>query len=208
MKRTTLILLIATFAYFFGAQAQESTKLDSLQFLLNEANHKDSIDYLMLIGEEHFLAENYSTSLDYFFTSLKLAEAIHHINGSANAANSIGRVYYNMENFEQGLKYFNMALKYFQLNDDEQGEGGAYNNIALIYYEIDSINLAIEYYKLALEIKEKEGDKLDIAAIHHNMGLVYISQKSLMKLFKALLHPEKYLLSLVMIGMPQILQII
>ena len=116
MKRTTLIVLITTFACFVGAQAQESTKLDSLQSLLNGANQKDSIDYLMLIGEEHFLAENYSTSLDCFFTSLKLAEAIHYINGSANAANSIGRVYYNMENFEQGLEYFNMPLKYFKLN--------------------------------------------------------------------------------------------
>ena len=125
MKRTTLIFLITTLACIFGAQAQENTRLDSLQTLLNGANHKDSIDYLMLIGEEHFLAENYSTSLDYFFTSLKHAEAIDHINGSANAANSIGRVYYNMENFEQGLEYFNMALKYFKSNDDEQGEGGA-----------------------------------------------------------------------------------
>ena len=196
MKRTTLIVLIATFACFFGAQAQESTKLDSLQSLLNGANQKDSIDYLTLIGEEHFLAENYSTSLDYFFTSLKLAEAIHYINGSANAANSIGRVYYNMENFEHGLEYFNMALKFFKLNDDERGEGGAYNNIALIYYEIDSINLAINYYKLALEIKEKEGGKLDIAAIHHNMGLVYMSQKKFDEAVQSLVASRKIFVEL------------
>lgn len=176
MKRTIIVAALFILIDLSGVCAQNFAKIDSLENLLQEANQPDSIKYLLLIGENYFTAEDYSTSLDYFFSCLKLSEAINNVTGSADAANNIGRVYYNMENFSEGLEFFNKALNYFTVNNDEEGQGGVLNNIALIYYELDSIDLAIDNYSKALEIKKKYKDTLDIGAISHNLGLVYMNE--------------------------------
>jgi signal transduction histidine kinase len=169
------ILAIAIFLFvFLDAESQENTRIDSLQNLLHSASKADSIELLLVIGEEYYLGENYPASLDIFFTCLKLSESIHNSTRSADAANDIGRVYYDMENFSAALTYYNKALEYFIINKDEARQGGVFNNIALIYYEIDSIDLAIDYYHKALEIQEKYGDKINIASIYHNLGLIYM----------------------------------
>jgi len=176
MNKTNIIAILLLLIRLFGANAQSSDKIDSLKNLLQSAKQGDSIKYLLLIGENYYNAEDYSTSLGYFFSCLKYSESINNTTGSADAANNIGRVYYNMENYTQGLQYFNKALNYFNLLNDEEGQGGVLNNIALIYYELDSINPAIINYEKALDIKKKYNDTLDIGAISHNLGLVYMNQ--------------------------------
>lgn len=176
MKKIGITLVL--FFYFISGvvEAQESNQLDSLKNFLATANQKDSCYLLIDIGEIYFAEEDYSTSLDYFFSALKLSEGIHYTKASADAANSIGRVYYNLENFTDGLEYFKKAHDYFRENEDEQKRGGVLNNIALIYYEIDSTEKSIEYYNKALTIKKEFKDTLNIGAIHHNLGLVYMNQ--------------------------------
>lgn len=196
MKKHIFIIILFLFIGHLRTVAQEKSRLDSLQNLLNQADQIDSIKYLLLIGEEHFLAEDYSTALNIFFSCLKHAEAIHNVQGIADAANNIGRVYYNMENFPQGLEYFNKAKQNFELKDDEQSLGGIYNNIALVYYEMDSIDLAVTYYKQALVIKMKYEDKLDIAAISHNLGLVYMNQNKFDDAVKSMVSSRKIFLEL------------
>lgn len=196
MRRIIFISTFLLFVSLFSANGQENAKLDSLQNLLEGVNQTDSVKYLMLIGEEYFISENYSKALDYFFPSLKLSEAKYELKGVAAASNSIGRVYYNMENYEEGLIYFNEALNNYQEIDDEEGIGGVLNNLALIYYELDSINLAVENYQKALEIKKKYDDKLDLATIYHNLGLVYINQKNFSKGINNLVSSRKIFLEL------------
>lgn len=196
MRRIIFISTFLLFVSLFSANGQENAKLDSLQNLLEGVNQTDSVKYLMLIGEEYFISENYSKALDYFFPSLKLSEAKYELKGVAAASNSIGRVYYNMENYEEGLIYFNEALNNYQEIDDEEGIGGVLNNLALIYYELDSINLAVENYQKAFEIKKKYDDKLDLATIYHNLGLVYINQKNFSKGINNLVSSRKIFLEL------------
>lgn len=177
MKRTFIISALILLFISFEISSQTISKVDSLNNLLINANQEDSITLIIDIGEVYFVAEDYSTSLDYFFTALKLSEAVGNSISSADASNSIGRVYYNLENYKMGLEYFQKAHEYFIINGLEQKRGGVLNNIALIYYEIDSINLAIEYYNKALVIKKEYKDTLNIGAIYHNLGLVYMNQK-------------------------------
>ncbi len=180
----------------FGAKSEGISTLDSLQNLLKEASQKDSINYMMQIGEEHFTSEHYAKALYYFFPCLKYYNEKNDIDGVADASNSIGRVYYDMENHKQSLDYFIKALSHYKKNNDETGAGGVLNNLALIYYEIDSIDLAIDNYQRALKIKEKYDDKLDIAAIQHNLGLVYINQKNYLKAIENLVSSRSIFLEL------------
>jgi tetratricopeptide (TPR) repeat protein len=196
MKRISIVHILVLLACFFGARAQDTSKLDSLRSLLHDANQIDSAKYIMFIGEEYFDFENYSLALEDFFTSLKIYEAIDDLNGIADASNSIGRVYYNMENFQEGLVYFSKALNYYEKIGDETSTGGVLNNLALIYYEIDSIDSAIEYYQKALVIKEKYDDKLSVAAIYHNLGLVYMNQKKFANAIENLVSSRKIFLEL------------
>ena len=179
MRKDFLLIILFLFTSLLTVNAQDQSKLDSLNNLLQSANQEDSIDYLLQIGLQHFDAENYSTSLEYFFSCLKLTERTNHKSGSPDAENSIGRVYYNLDNFKMALEYYNRALDSYQKLDDEESIGGVLNNLALVYYEIDSIDKAIEFYNLALEIKKKYNDTLNIGAISHNLGLVYNSQGKL-----------------------------
>src|SRR5210317_1169371 len=136
MKNTTIALILFLFIIPNWAEAQISNPIDSLKNLLSNANQEDSAYLLMDIGEIYFNEEDYATSLDYFFSALKVSEAINHTTASADAANSIGRVYYNLENFMEGLEYFKKAHDYFREDEQEQKRGGVLNNIALIYYEL------------------------------------------------------------------------
>ncbi len=196
MKRILVISIFISLAGFYGTKAQNNTILDSLQNLLKEANQTDSAKYLLLIGEQYFIAENYSKSLDHFFPSLKRYEAKDDLDGIADASNNIGRVYYNMDNFEVALGYFSKALNYYEQIGDETSSGGVLNNLALIYYELDSIDLAIVNYQKALVIKEKFDDTLNIAAIYHNLGLVYINQKNFSKAIENLVSSRNIFLEL------------
>ena len=160
------------------AIGQNQQKLDSLKNQLTDCTSDDSILFLVLVGEEYFQSDDFSTALECFFLSLKLAESQGNIEGIADAANSIGRVYYDMESYKDALEYFNRAYVDYQEIGSEQDQGGALNNMALIYYELDSTDLAVKYYEEALAIKEKFNNKLDLAAIKHNLGLVYLNQKN------------------------------
>ena len=176
MKRVLVTSIFLSLIAFSGIKAESISNLDSLNNLLIHANKEDSIGIIIEIGEEYFLNEDYSISLDYFFSALKISEAIGDISAASDAANSIGRVYYNLDNFSQGLEYFKKAHEYLLQTDREQKRGGVLNNIALVYYELDSIDLAIENYNKALVIKKEFQDTLNIGAIYHNLGLVYMNQ--------------------------------
>lgn len=196
MAKIITLLLLLVISCPFGATAQENSTLDSLQYLLKEANQKDSINFLMQIGEAYFTSEQSAKALDYFFPSLKYYKEKDDIDGIADASNSIGQVYYDVENYAPSLVYFNQALEHYKKNNNETGAGGVLNNLALIYYEIDSIDLAIDNYQLALKIKEKYNDKINIAAIQHNLGLVYINQKNYLKAIENLVSSHKIFLGL------------
>ncbi len=173
-------LLLSVFALSFcilPVHSQSAQKVDSLKSLLNEASRDDSIRLLYDLGYVYFTAEDYTTSIDYYFSSLKLAEELQSQKKAADAANSIGSVYYNTENFKNALWYYQKALTYFRAAGDEKKIGGVYNNIALVYYELDSIDKAIDYYKQALVIKKKSNEQLEVGAIYHNLGLVYMYTK-------------------------------
>ncbi len=196
MKKYFFITILLLFVGDNGFAAEEGIKQDSLQNLLQNASQKDSIKYLMAIGQDYFISEDYAKSLDYFFLSIKLSEAQSEPAGTADASNSIGRVYYEMGNFKQGLVYFNNSLNLYELLNDNERMGGVLNNLALIYYEIDSIDQAIEYYNKALELKKVNGNKLDIAAIYHNLGLVFIQQNKFDQAIENLISSRKIFIEL------------
>jgi len=181
--------MIRKFLLFFGfitllsfdLIGQENTRIDSLKNLLEQSTKSDSVEVLLLLGEEYYLDEDYPKALNTFFTSLKLAESLNNSTRTADAANNIGRIYYEMENYEEALRYYDRALNYFIINKNEQKQGGVYNNIALIYYEMDSMEQAIKYYNDAIAINKKYGRELDLATIYHNLGLVFMNSHQYQK---------------------------
>ncbi len=174
MQRYLFILL--TFIYSATA-LRASDKVDSLRNMLIGASVEDSIRVFNVIGDQFFNEEDYKNSIEYFFSSLNLAEANNYIDGAADASNNIGSVYYNTENFPEALSYYNKSLGYYLKTNNEERQGTVYNNLALVYYEIDSLDKAINYYKKALGIKKKFDLTRDVGAILHNLGLVYMHTK-------------------------------
>ncbi|MDZ7605778.1 MAG: tetratricopeptide repeat protein [Cyclobacteriaceae bacterium] len=184
-----LFILITSFGVGITSQAAE--KVDSLRNLLANASIEDSIRLFKDIGEEYFNEEDYKNSIDYFFSSLNLAETYNNIGGAADASNSIGSVYYNTENYPKALTYYDKALDYYRKTANEERQGTVYNNLALVYYETDSLDKAIGYYNNALRIKKKFDLKLDVGAILHNLGLVYMHTKNFSASIKNLMEARE-----------------
>jgi hypothetical protein len=67
-----LFILVTFIGIDFTANAVE--KVDSLRNLLAQAAVEDSIWLFKEIGEVYFDEENYKNSIDFFFSSLNLAE--------------------------------------------------------------------------------------------------------------------------------------
>jgi len=189
-----LFILISFIGVSMSLHAAD--KIDSLKNMLASASIEDSIRVYKEIGEVYFNDEDFKNSIDYFFSSLKLAETYNKSGGAADASNSIGSVYYNTENLPNALSYYIKALSYYRQANNEERQGTVYNNLALVYYEMDSLNEAISFYTKALKIKKKYGLQRDVGAILHNLGLVYMHTKDFNSAIKNLMEAREIFIEL------------
>ena len=114
--------------------AQDQAKLDSLNGLLESAEHDTTrAKLLRKIGLVYYYVGENETTLDYWTKSLNLYEELGNKKGIANSLNNIGIIYDNQGNYKQALDYYSKSLKRQEEIGNKRGIAALLNNIGIIY---------------------------------------------------------------------------
>ncbi len=135
-------------------------------------------------GESWLNRSDYSTALDYFEQSLKIAYEIDAKKRIGITLDAIGRVYYRQGISDSALNYYNRSLEIKKVAGDKKGIAKTLNNIGMIHYQEGNIAAAIENFSRSLSVKEELGDKRGAATTLNNIGVIYSNQKDYVQSFK------------------------
>ena len=183
--------------------------LNALSFNYNSSNPDEGIKYGQqelalatkldwkkgIASANNALGTNYDTKSDfpkalgYFFTSLKMYEAIGDKRSVATVNGNIGITYAHQGDYPKVLEYFSKQLKADQEIGFNEGIAQVTCNIGNVYYTQGNYPAALEYYFNGLKIAEDIHNKNVSGDVTENIGSVYQaennSQKALDYFFKA-----------------------
>lgn len=146
--------------------------------------HKQSLEYYSdnereeakiynKIGLLYYIIGNNSSSLNYQFKSLNIANKLKDIDFEADIYNNIGMAYCNAKKYDESIKFYNKSLSIFKNNKDTLSIIHLENNIAIIYNYKKEYTKSLEYYERIVSNYKKfeHFDEYSIP-INNNMGLV------------------------------------
>ena len=161
----------------FGLYAQDLSKVDSLQYLI-ETSKNDSIKvYLNVAISREYAKKEVLVSLEYGEKALEIAEKSKNPKYISYALFNLGVQFFQQGVMELAIPYF---LRYLDINkalDDEKAIAYAMTNIGAIYLQIKELDKASEYFENSLEIFEKiyadsEKPGKEIISIYNNLGVI------------------------------------
>ncbi len=160
-------------------KAQEQSKLDSLNVLLETApNDSVRIYQLVNISREYY-TNNIPMSLEFAQKALTLAEKGKDENLVAYSLFNLGRSYFNQGFLEISTKYFYRYLDIQKAINNSRGTAYALVNLGAIHLQLKQFEKSREFFEHGLETlnqlaKDDDVDKpgTDIITIYNNLGIV------------------------------------
>ena len=164
---------------FSPVRAQEQSKLDSLNVLLETApNDSVRIYQLVNISREYF-TNNIPMSLEYAQKALTLAEKGKDENLLAYSLFNLGRSYFNQGFLEISTKYFYRYLDIQKAINNSRGTAYALVNLGAIHLQLKQFEKSREFFENGLETLNQlaNDDRIDkpgteIITIYNNLGIV------------------------------------
>jgi tetratricopeptide (TPR) repeat protein len=191
--RLTFSGLALFFAALFFPQSQ---KIDSLNFLLQKANHDTTRVSLLAAICEYIYIQNPDTLIPIGQRIIALADKNYKTAGAKEnkaflsakgaALNNIGYVFYIKGNTKEAVANWEKSLAIMTKLCSEFAKGdnkcklqiaSNLNNLAAVYNNQGNIPASMEYHHKSLRIREEAGDKEGIAFSLANIGALYSNQK-------------------------------
>ena len=102
----------------FAHQAlQQAEKIDYKRGIASANNN---------LGICHAVRGDYTSSLEYFITALRIREQINDLKLVSHTLNNISRVFIYQKEFDKALEYARKSMDILQQNDDPKALGSAY----------------------------------------------------------------------------------
>jgi tetratricopeptide (TPR) repeat protein len=132
----------------------------------------------MYKGNIYMDFSKYDEALKYYFSALKLAQAISNKELTAHILNQIGTTYYYNSKFNETEEYYSKSLQLrIEINNTE-AIADSYNNIGNVFYIQANYNEALKNYLVALKIYNKIKNTKGAANAYTNIGNIYNSQNN------------------------------
>jgi signal transduction histidine kinase len=154
-------------------EKQEASAVDNKNHIL-----ENKWKTLGNIGVVYMDWGDYPRALDYFFSALKVSEAIGHKSGASHMLGNIGNVYAEQGFRAKSLDYYFRSLKLEEELDNKSGIATTLGNIGTVYDDQGDYEKALDFYSRALELEEEYGEKDGVATWLGNIGAVYEKQKA------------------------------
>lgn len=178
MRKLIIILLILN---IFRVNAQDKSRLDSLNNVFKDTN-KDTVKVqLMIAMAEEVLLSNPAEAMEYVQKSKVLSEKINYTLGMANVYGWQAYFAEQEGEIDTALVYYQKSLSMFQALNRKKDIATCLNNIAAIYKDQGKLVEALETHQKSLMIREGLKDSLGIATSINNMGFLYANQGQIPK---------------------------
>ncbi|WP_194974687.1 tetratricopeptide repeat protein [Aquiflexum lacus] len=175
--RVLPFILIFILLNGFGLFAQDLSKVDSLQYLI-ETSKNDSIKvYLNVAISREYAKKEVLVSLEYGEKALEIAEKSKNPKYISYALFNLGVQFFQQGVMELAIPYFYRYLEIHKELNDDKAIAYAMTNIGAIYLQIKELDNASEYFENSLEIFEKiyadsEKPGKEIISIYNNLGVI------------------------------------
>lgn len=148
-------------------------------FALERGLKKEMAVALNTLGTAHYMMDNYSKSIEYYYESLRIKEEISDTLGMAATLNNIGMIDDDQGLHEEAIANYTKALEYAKSllensNDPKIEESlvSSYNNLGTLHTESNP-ELAMVYFIKTINITSKLGLTRDQAYALNNMANIY-----------------------------------
>lgn len=189
--------MLIELSYAYDLVSVDSTKSYAAKALAIIDSNKQAdlyVDALLLMGKAEKNVGNYSTALEFYLTSLRVAERLNIKDKLATLYNSIGIVYKKMKRWDIALEYYLRANTLAKSNNDLESISYTYNNIGTIHLAKEDWSKVLPYYDSALLFAEKANSAKAVATVLSNIGDVYMQKHRYYKaldIFKRCLKYDK-----------------
>ncbi len=179
----TLVILLLS----YSVQAQDQRTIDSLNSVIEIAEHDTSVcDAYLSWGEKVYLS-NPDTALILWQQAINLANYHFQSNVTeankqkyltilASGLNNVGFIYERQGDIAKGLEYYHESLKIEEALENKKGMATSLNNIAMLYESQEDLNIALEYHQQSLKILQELGEQRMVAISMNNIASIYEDQ--------------------------------
>ena len=158
-------------------QSEGQTKLDSLNFVLEESesdtNKVNTLLELILVEQRQNRDED---SKKHAEDALDLSKEIKYTKGIAESQRLLARYYNKIGQPKVSLQYYSDSQKSFIELGDKRKIASIYNDVGVIYKNQGLFKQSREYYDQSLKIYQEIGEKAGISDIYSNIGVLYRKQ--------------------------------
>lgn len=174
-----LLLLLVTLTLPLFSRAQITSKVDSLNYLL-EVTKSDSVrvNLLISLSREHSKS-NLGLSLQYGQKALSIAESTKNKGIENQALMNLGTICFQQGLLDLSVNYLYRSLSQYRDMKNIEGEANALTNLGAIQLQMINLNEAKDYFLDALDvynqISEKKGDTIppyQLLTIYNNLGII------------------------------------
>ncbi|MBK6527850.1 MAG: hypothetical protein IPG07_21260 [Crocinitomicaceae bacterium] len=169
MKR--LLPFLSCLILTVGVSFANSTDSLLAQFV-NSTNQTEKIDILCEISNNYSQLD-FLLSRDYALRAYSLSSEIHHQNGKAKAAMSLGYAYDYHGQYDSAVYYYLESLRIYEFLNDTLGQSSALNNLGVCYFFSNQLDDALVYYKKSLRFEILAQNQNGIADSYNNMAVVF-----------------------------------
>jgi signal transduction histidine kinase/tetratricopeptide (TPR) repeat protein len=146
---------------------------------------KSEVDVRYNYGRIYAAEYNFPESMQWFQSSLALAEEIDYRKLIANNNAAIGTTHFYFGNYQAALKFHQTALELNKkMNSGPKSLIFSYNNIALDYWNLARFPEACKFYTMGLEIGIETKDSFNISWSYDALGQVYENEGNYPQAFK------------------------
>lgn len=166
--------------YLSQTEAAVADYLLALELFKNKHNKLGEAKVLNNIGNL-YLGADYDKALEYFTSSLKIAEQLNEPDLMANIFLNIGNIFVRKKKYSQALGFYGKGEKLYQKTGNKIGLTHCLQNKGKIYYELNQLKLAKQVLIKALISAKSNGLNVAGASILLTLSSVYIAQKEFKK---------------------------
>jgi len=166
--------------YLSQTEAAVADYLLALELFKNKHNRLGEAKVLNNIGNL-YLGADYDKALEYFTSSLKIAEQLNEPDLMANIFLNIGNIFVRKKKYSQALGFYGKGEKLYQKTGNKIGLTHCLQNKGKIYYELNQLKLAKQVLIKALISAKSNGLNVAGASILLTLSSVYIAQKEFKK---------------------------
>ena len=172
-----LSILCTSFISFSQLTPQEQSTLDSLNTIILDDSHHDTIIIInMLESLNYFYFEKPELAMNVCQDAFNKSDKINYRKGQAESLRWTGFLNEQASNIDDAIQNYQKSLKIDEELNNLDGIAYSCNNLGAILYSKGNIPVALEYYQRSMKIDEDRNNLMGMANAYNNIGIIHDEQ--------------------------------